>query len=305
MPTGHEEIIPALLVSYMAEPHIMVRDARQVWKNVEPRDRVIMIAPRYHEQVFPFRADLAELIVQGPDMSEFDLWWPQIVAAWAQADLLPARAALDFEKGFSYWQLDGRGGHSPQTQFARAWNNPKARAALPPPLRETDPGSIHWKTQREAVIRWNQFALEHRNRALQEAFGMPLLDAKPDTRITNWQDVRSDSPVYDARGWPYSQVSMSDESSPSLYHPDPEVNLQRLRTIIASDGPLPVPWIPYPSYMGQDAWEQTVRGAVALGVQEFLYWNPFLKSEQDDAFAAMVFADLHEQNRNQQTGAFD
>lgn len=288
-------ITNAVLLRQNETPATVLARARVHWDGLPTDARCIMIAPWLIYAEPPFKKDLIDLVLKGPDLSESKRWWERILWSLEENDLAPHRVALDWEKGMSYWHLPRTPDNGPKQQFDRLWNHEEALSKLPEALRNYTADQIHWKTGRPGVIAWNQYAREVRADTLRAAFTDPLHEKFIAARITNYEDIRYEGDLRDHNGWPLPHALMGDESSPVLYSTDAQRNLDQLRDILTAGGEMPVPWVPYPSYIGRESWEQTMRGAFALGVREFLYWNPNeeRKAEGDDAFASQIIVDLN------------
>lgn len=261
----------------------------RVWEDFPDNLRVIQYAPWAIYQQKPFQVPLEQLIINGPDLSKMAKWWDDFLWALEKRGLTPHRAALDLEAGFSYWQVKGPRVDTFQTLFS----NPEARAVLPEQLLSIPPEGFDFRHAKneENIKAWEDYAESNRARSFQEAFAAPLLRRFSSAKITNYSDgIRAAPFARDPNGWLYGNRAISGEASPVLYHKDVEANLLEVEST-ANGSKLPVvPWIPPPSFIGRDVWEQTVEGAVELGVREFLYWNAGvkLKLADDDAFAVSV-----------------
>ena len=237
---------------------------------------------------------LPVVITEGPDFSKSQEWWEDLLWSLEQRDLAPDWVAMDIEGGVGYWQL---GQEAERTAaLASLWADDASRAALSPELVQHGPGApgwMQWSADREGVILFDQFAAEVRNQALQKSFRDPLHQRFPAATISNYNDQLDDGLSKDGNGWPLPQVMLGQVASPPLYAKNAETNLERVRQILATGTPV-APWVSHPSYIGRDVWKATVEGAYRLGVRDFLYWNPDAmgKTEEDDEFAAGVFADL-------------
>ena len=241
-------------------------------------------------------------------MTQAAAWWIKTIWTLQQNNYAPYRVALDWETGMSYWHLKGEGAADQSGEFVPLWANPQAFAKLPEDVRTFQPADMHWQQNRQAIITWNRYATEHRNAALQRTYLPPLREAFPDAKMTNYGDTPSfKGTLRDQNGWPLYRLGMTDESSPMLYRKNSQDNLALIRGIIEGGGPMPVPWVSYPSYIGRDAWEATIRGAHQLGVREFLYWNPNVpdKADDDDAFAAALITELNRLSDAQAQAAYD
>ncbi len=251
-----------------------------------------MIAPWQIYQGPPFeKSKLLQIVRHGPDLSADRNWWGQVLWGLEQRGLRPGRVALDWETGVGYWDLRGPNQGDVTLQLAPVWQDAEAFARLPEAVRVYEPAEFDWKTNRHAVIAWTQYAAEVRADALREVFVEPLHAVFPGVPVSNYRDARHSGALKDSNGWPFPQAGVGLESSPPLYRKSAEENLQMLRAVADAGGPPPVPWVSYPSYVGRDVWEATIRGAYALGVREFLYWNPAEedKAQGDDTFAAGIF----------------
>jgi len=305
--TPFDEITNALLLVQHETAAVALARARRQWVGVAPEDRCIMIAPWDVYQGPPFQQPIEELVKNGADLSQSREWWEKMLRTLSAYDFLPGRLALDWENGMSYWHVKGEGEPDQSHRFQPIWDDSEAFESLPDHLKEYEPDDFNYRKNRSLIIAWNQYAEDVRVQALKEAFVEPLLALEADTRVTNYRDVIYDGSLLDSNGWPYEQGGLTDESSPVLYRKNAEANLKEIRRIKEAGGPVPVPWVPYPAYIGREVWEQTVRGAYELGVREFLYWNPDFpdKLADDDAFAASVIADLQKMNQAKIFAVFD
>jgi hypothetical protein len=150
--------------------------------------------------------------------------------------------------------------------------------------------------RREPTIRlYNQFSKAQTTDRLRETFARPLWDRFPDCRITNYGDAVFDRVVTDHNGAYYASAAISDEASPSLYH-TPKHHRYLLEAIAEAMPRTPVPWVPFASKIGREAFTQTVHDAYARGVRTFLYFNPHqsgrVEAVDDDTFARKVFGSL-------------
>ena len=297
--TGQDGLTNSLLLSAHRGPDAVVAEARAAWEGLAPEDRVIMIAPWEMYASVPFEAPLADLVQHGPDFSDMKSWWSETLAALDNADLAPAQVALDYEHGMSYWHLDVTGIDKSRTaHFEALWRDADARAQLPQELLDLGPAGINWR-DRETVQAWNLFADEITEDAIEDAFTDPLKRAFPDASIGNYADANYSEDTFDANDWKLEDYMTGDTSHPVLYNTDADTNLDLLASVVGAfdDVTDVIPWIKAPRLMGWDAFEATVEGAYALGVRDFLLFNPGSNEAGtyagDNAFAANVIEQLN------------
>jgi len=303
-------ITNCVLLSQHETPATVLQLVEKTWRQL-PKDRhCLVVAPWWMYQGPPFHdVSMRDLVLHGPDLTSSQRWWTSVLNILRQHNLQPSRVALDWETGMDYWnKASGRRPEETKLIFLPVWNDRRARAKLPTALRKFSPADFHWQRSRDAVIAWTQYARLQRRNVLRRTYVDPLHAVFPRAKITNYQDTLHDGSMKDQNGWPYSQDALTNESSPRLYEKSAQANYDLLRSIRAAGGPPPVPWISYPSYIGKEVWADTIKGAYALGVREFLYWNPKPNGKSpdpsDDAFAAAVFRELQTPSTNtQETGA--
>lgn len=296
-PTSEPGIRNALRLGGNETGLTVLNHARAAWAGLEPADQCILLAPLAQSQVPPIQGvALDRLVVEGPDLSELKRWWTDTLWTLQTNGFSPRRVGMDWESGFSYWALLRHSGPSDAAAvFGPVWDRPEARAMLPQLLQDAAPGDIHHQHRRDLVIAWNQFAADRLNVALREAFAEPLAAAFPEAAISNWQNAWYEDELLDPNGWPFAHGGIGPESSPAIYGPDAAYNRRVLLAVHNPEANTTVPWLDFPSHADdRDAWVETVETAYEMGVREFLYWNPPVRTKHpdDDAFASKVFLRL-------------
>lgn len=127
------------------------------------------------------------------------------------------------EGGFSFWMLN-------HDQFKRIYKSSKARANLPPALRNLRPEQLTWgnpEFDREKGIiwnRWNQLMLTRAMRRVLVDSGLFALPRKPggplvQPPIMNFNWWYASWPIYDPNGWPLHGTPALDykTSCPGCY----------------------------------------------------------------------------------------
>lgn len=130
---------------------------------------------------------------------------------------------VDFEAGFSFWNLD-------EAQFRRIFASAKARAQMPPNIRKLRPEQLTWghpDFNRESGSLWNRWQGVMLTRAIRRIFvesgifnlpkkrGGPLVQPA----VMNFNYYSPTWRVYDHNGWPSVPVPLIDyrTSCPGFY----------------------------------------------------------------------------------------
>jgi hypothetical protein len=285
-----------------ADPGQTIPVARQGalsrWSKSPSVERCLLLAPMRHQIAPVFNKHIKTILKKGLSSRPLSRWWNSYLWMLKKNELTPHRLAICVESGFGYWHRPGNRVNAQDRrspEILEAFADEEAFAALPSNIQALDPNDIAMGGSREAMILWNAFCTLTVSRWIRKTFTDPFLHIFPNARASNYQDAEWRFEVKDQNGWPRTSRMSGNDASPSLYDKDASRNLLYLDSIRRDINHPPVPWVPYPSYNGRDAWEDTIHGCYEHGVRDFLYWNPFQpdKKSDDDAFASSVFTALN------------
>jgi hypothetical protein len=248
------------------------------------------------------KSEAGKIIASGLGFDSYKLWFNTFF--WEYRKLggpIIDFIIVDEEDGISTW-------HWPDSAkaYKQIYDDPAVVRQLPKQLQGYAAKDFKLEN-RDVLIAWNTWASAYYNKAVYDSISEPsnkCLGYRP--RFSQYNSVRfkvNDGSITDPNGWPIFDCPAGVTSSPSLY-PDGTGNLFKdlpdarekslelaLNWAKACKTPI-VPWVPYPSYVTNDIFKKLIDGLKAMGITEFLYWNPKDGShatEEDDIFAAAVF----------------
>lgn len=243
--------------------------------------------------------DPAKLVALGLDHEDQAYWYRAFFWRLHQLGTDIDLIVMDEEVGFSKWSL-------PEGSFQKIYQDPSAFRRLPNHLQAYKPEEYTWPWNRQAIIDWGMFSSEKVQEALysnvaqtaNRAFGKSI-------RFTNynWMRLSPEIPVTDLNGWPLYTESPTSISAPSLYptgqgnavknaENPKDADLERCLTIARSckaRGGTLMPWVPFPDFVGRDIFTRLVKGLREIGVEEFLYWNPYPQELDQQDVARKAF----------------
>ncbi len=291
--------------------------------HLQSRQRSILLANVFRRG-HPFEAaHLKDIIRNGPATQPDVQYLHDLFHLLHDRQLDPARIILDFEDGLDAWVLSDVYHGKLDTILTPIYGDPLCLSKMPDDVKSfsvADYTDYHQPRGREAYIAWNQWQGQMRAHALAggiretpaEAFAKPI-------PLTNYGDIPPSFMVYDLTGCPIPAAAVGPESSPDLYITISHNRLKECRkdrrwnhfldTLNIARSTIAhglVPWVGTPRYSGDHEmrrgirwlWAEQIRHLNAMGVSQFLYFNPKRPEEslafdlEEDQFASRAFASL-------------
>jgi hypothetical protein len=254
----------------------------------------------------------ADLIINGLDINRERAFFLELFTKLKESKVTPERMIFDLETGFHFFNLN-----LATPDFINLLD--EVRPYLPENLKRFTAADVwNWQADKTIIHEWDTFAHSKRREWLFKAVISTHYDVfKKYPRATNWGDSKTRIPVTYGNDWYFTDgVLTVSESNPHLY-PTPNyhngtkgyvwnsliISLNWMRACMIRGKQLPVPWIPYPSYLGDylpsdptyTFWTELVKHSLAMGIPIFLFWNPITagaSTVEEAAYAHSIFSTI-------------
>ncbi|HEY1683881.1 MAG TPA: hypothetical protein VGG19_03885 [Tepidisphaeraceae bacterium] len=315
--TSQPGLSPMAMMYCTDAPTVAMGKIAAVFPRLAQQQRSLMLSGCMGGQSPVFSAGTLKSIVEnGPAYQAEQRYLQLIFTQMKLRGYVPARIVLDLEGGLTTWTLKPANGLL-STVMIPVYNDSASLRKLPASLQQYTPFDFDNGTNnRAATIAWNAWQGNLVSQTLRQTVSVTASQVfGANIPATNYGDMLPSFTVYDLNNWPVSGAAVGTESSPPMYLAvegnrysgmQKDVRWNRLidalnyaRSCIRN-GPV-VPWLGFPSYAGDSdlhggvpwLWRQQVLHLNAMGITQYLYFNPAPSVlPSDDAYASQVFRSI-------------